>query len=118
MTLGRGLMILAAPLAVIHEYPGAVTLLAGGWAIRRVCRLQRRRHRSQVWAMASATDDPIEALAMYEYLYRLRFTDLCALAEWRRARERAGLPVVMDDPSAPRQVREMARHLHDAPREA
>lgn len=108
--------MLALPLLLDGEVASGLVALAGGALIVVHGRHEQRRHQAMIWAFAAIDEDPVQALAMYEYLYRVRFRDLLVLADWRTERERLGLPV-LDDCGAPIAVRALVEYLRANPRE-
>lgn len=115
--VGAVIVLLAAPLAVAQENSASVVAFTGGCAVLALALRDRHAHMRHVWELAADADDPVEALALYEYLYRLRFRDLLVVADWRAQREAAGLPLVCDGPDAPEQVRALLAHLQAVPHE-
>lgn len=98
---------------------GGQVSIVGGLVIFGFGEHARRTHRDQVWALASASTDPIETLALYEYLYRVCFRDLLVLSQWRKHREESGLPVLCEpSEEAPPQVHSLMAHLRARPCEA
>lgn len=117
IAVGCGFLALGAVLHLVHDTTPALVAATGGTLVLAQASRERRRHRNAVWSLAEDDDDPIEALALYEYLYALCFRDLLVVARWRTQREAAGLPALVDDPDAPAQVRAIWDHLRGNLRE-
>jgi len=116
--VATGFVAASLPLVMLGEPVRATVCAVGGAVLFVRLRMDQRSHERSVWLLASEADDPVETLALYEYLYRLRFRDLAVLSRWRAERERAGLPVICNDPDAPPQVLAVYRHLRGHPIES
>lgn len=115
--IGGAFAALGLPLLYDGQHAAGVVASLGGVLIVVHGMRERRRYDVMAWTLAVVDPDPVRALALYEYLYRLPFREVLVLSEWRTERERDGLPVIVDDCDAPPEVRALWTYLHSNPRE-
>lgn len=105
LAAGAVFLALGAVLVSLDQPWAAAVSVVGGLALVIQSRAQRRRYWAHVWVLAAQDRHPIQVLAIYEHLSRMRFRDLLTVDAWFTHCEARGLP--HDSPDAPESVKDL-----------